>query len=84
MHDVGAKFALGDRFDGIHGKTCAKHFLEVRLESLTLSLLRALLGFALELLSGPIDGFVCLVLFDDLQSGGLVSLLPGLAANIVD
>jgi hypothetical protein len=53
MHDVGAKFALGDRFDGIHGKTCAKHFLKVHLESFTLGLLRALLCFALEL---PPDG----------------------------
>ena len=33
MHDVGAKFALGDGFDGIHGKTCRKHFLEICLES---------------------------------------------------
>ena len=49
-----------------------------------MALLRALLGFALELLNGPVHGFDCLVLFDDLQSGGLISLLPGLAANIVD
>jgi hypothetical protein len=39
MHDVGAKFALGDGFNGIHGKTCAKHFLEVRLERFALGLL---------------------------------------------
>jgi hypothetical protein len=84
MHDVGAKFALGDRFDGIHRKTRAKHFLEVCLESFTLDLLRALLCLALELLNCAAHGFDCLVLFDDLQPGCFIGLLAGFAANIVD
>ena len=55
MHDVGAKF--------VHGKTCA-HFLEVRLESFTLGLLRALRCFALKYQSSE-SWFDSLVLFDD-------------------
>ena len=49
-----------------------------------MGLLRALLGFALELLNCAAHGFDCLVLFDDPQSGGLISFLTGFATNIVD
>src|SRR4051812_33175072 len=84
LHEVGAKFALSDWLDGIQRKAGTEDFLEIRLESLPLRLLRGLLGFALELFDGTGHRFNRLVLLDDLQPDCLTGLLARFAADIID
>ena len=78
LNDVGAQFSFGNGLDGIHREPAAQQLLELELENLSLRLLRALVGFALQLLDRPRHGFNGLVLLKDLQPRGLIRFLPGL------